>query len=105
MGKIIEVCQFGVTHKMLNCRCQREHTERRHIPCDVPEQHQPKTPILDALFETVEKPEGQTLRNRMAKSVHSTFGSIVSPETRDALLDRLEQDVKDWLLHEMNKII
>lgn len=39
----------------------------------------------------------RTIRERMEETVDAYFGSIIMPIVKESLLDKLEQDVKDWL--------
>jgi len=47
----------------------------------------------------------RTLRERLEETVESYFGAIVMRVVREALLDKIEQDVKDWLLDYKGEII
>lgn len=90
MGKIIFVCEYGVTHDTANCRCPNQHLTTRRVKCNVPEHaiwldenHYPKT-----------------LRKRFEETLGDYYGGTF----KEQMLDRLEQDVKDWLLDNANNI-
>lgn len=81
MGKANYVCEYGVTHSTANCRCMSDHVSTRQVKCDVPDEHSIKP-----------------LRGRLEGTIDSFFGSIIMPVVRDSLLDKLEQDVSEWLI-------
>ena len=94
MGKFNYVCEFGEVHRTDNCRCMSTHVSVRHIECDVVEEHAGKDIAEAKTGESLLK----TLHERLEETVDSFFGAIIMPVVKKSLVDKLEQDVSEWLI-------
>lgn len=104
MGKINYVCEFGVVHSTANCRCMSIHVDTRHVKCDVPDEHNPLDPedphnMKQFLLE-VKQGESMitSLHDRLQETVDSTFGTMIAPIVKNALVTELERGVVAWLI-------
>ena len=99
MSHFIKKCEFGGNHG--TCRCPSKDKMVIKVTCPIPNVHgpkeSPKDNVIDYLPLMAKKEEPQTLHQSMEETVDSFLGAILAPEVKDALVDKLEDDVIQWL--------
>ena len=101
-----KICEFGELHG--TCRCPSDNKAVIKVPCDRPGEHKPvkNKPWSDIIEEWSEDivDSQKPLRERLEVTVDAFFGNIIMSAVKVSLLDKLEQDVKDWLFDNSKNI-
>lgn len=104
-----KVCVFGENHG--TCRCPSKDKKVIKVPCDRPNEHKPKLPVLDtSIFDDLQPSDidtssVKTLHDRMSNTVDEMFGGILTPIVKAALVEKLEKDVVAWLIETAKLVV